>query len=191
MPTKAHLRELCLARRARLTPADRCRMSAMIAKHVSAMPAFLDSRTVMLYMALPQEVQTEALLAECHRRAKRVAVPVVRRHGLLAAELRPGQAELKPGRFGILEPAAGTAVISPDDIDCVLVPGIAFDGRGARLGFGKGYYDRFLCQLPAATHLCGLAFALQIVERVPDMPHDVRMQWLVTERGVRRCNDNS
>ena len=165
-------------------------MSAVIAMHVSAMPAFLDSETVMLYLALPQEVQTEILLAECHRKAKRVAVPIVTQHGLLAAQLGPGQVKLKPGRFGILEPANGTTVISPNDIDCVLVPGVAFDNRGARLGFGKGYYDRFLCRLPAATHVCGLAFSLQIIERVPDLPHDVRMQWLVTDRGVRRCEDN-
>ena len=191
MPTKAQLRELCLARRARLTPTDRCRMSAVVARHVSAMPAFLDSQTVMLYLALPQEVQTADLLAECHRKSKRVAIPVVAQHGLLAAQLQPGQPKLKPGPFGILEPANGTTIISPDDIDCVLVPGVAFDGRGARLGFGRGYYDRFLCRLPAAAHVCGLAFSLQIVERVPDMQHDVRMQSLVTEQGVRRCEDNS
>ena len=191
MPTKARLRELCLARRARLTPTDRCRMSAVIAGHASAMPAFLESQTVMLYLALPQEVQTKALLAECHRKAKRVAIPVVTPHGLYAAQLRPGQVKLEPGPFGVLEPTTGAAIISPDDIDCVLVPGVAFDGRGARLGFGKGYYDRFLCRLPATAHVCGLAFSLQIVERVPDMPHDVRMQWLVTDQGVRRCEDNA
>ena len=191
MPTKAQLRELCLARRAHLTPAERGRMSAVIAGHVSAMPAFLHSRTVMLYLALPQEVQTEVLLEECHRKLKRIAVPVVTRHGLLAAQLRPGQDRLKPGRFGVREPAAATTVIPPGDIDFVLVPGIAFDGRGARLGFGKGYYDRYLCRLPAAVHVCGLAFALQIVERVPDLPHDIRMKWLVTEQGVQRCQDDS
>ena len=190
MPTKAGLRELCLARRAHLTPSDRCRMSADIAGHVSAMPAFQDSRTIMLYLALPQEVQTETLLAECHRMTKRIATPVVTRHGLLAAQLRP-EAKLEPGPFGILEPAGGATIISPDEIDCVLVPGVAFDRRGARLGFGKGYYDRFLCRLPAPTHVCGLAFSTQIVERVPDMPHDVRMHWLVTERGVWSCADNS
>ena len=70
-----------------------------------------------------------------------------------------------------------------------MVPGIAFDRRGRRLGFGKGYYDRFLCRLPATTHVCGLAFSLQIVHHVPDMPHDVRMQSLVTEQGVLICED--
>ena len=189
MLTKAQLRDLCLARRAALTAAERCRMSAAIAGHAGAMPAFRDSRTVMLYMALPQEVQTAAILAEGRRQGKRMAVPVVKPYGLAAAELPAGELQFQPGPFGIPEPAVGAAVLSPEDINCVLVPGVAFDRRGARLGFGKGYYDRFLCRLPAATHVCGLAFSLQIVDHVSDMPHDVRMQSLVTEQGVLICDD--
>ena len=143
----------------------------------------------MLYMALPQEVQTAAILAAGRRQGKRMAVPVVKPYGLVAAELPAGELQFQPGPFGVPEPAVGTAFISPEDIDCVLVPGIAFDHRGARLGFGKGYYDRFLCRLPATAHVCGLAFSLQIVDHVPDMPHDVRMQSLVTEQGVLICDD--
>ena len=189
MLAKARLRDLCLARRAALTAAERRRMSAAIAEHVCAMPGFRDRRTIMLYLALPQEVQTEAILAESRRQGKRVTVPVVKPHGLVAAALPAGQPQLLPGPFGILEPAAGTAIVPPEDIDCVLVPGIAFDRRGARLGFGKGYYDRFLRRLPATTQVCGLAFSLQIVEHVPALPHDVRMQSLGTEGGVLRCAD--
>ena len=116
-------------------------------------------------------------------------VPVVKPSGLVAAELPAGQLQFQPGPFGIPEPAVSTGAISPEEIDCVMVPGIAFDRRGTRLGFGKGYYDRFLCQLPATTHVCGLAFSLQIVEHIPNMPHDVRMQSLVTEQGVLFCGD--
>ena len=165
-------------------------MNATIARHVCAMPAFQDSQTVMLYMALPQEVQTAAILAESRAQGKRVTVPVVKPFGLVAAELPAGQLQFQPGPFGIPEPVVSTAAIPPEDIDCVMVPGIAFDRRGTRLGFGKGYYDRFLCRLPATTHVCGLAFSLQIVEHVPNMPHDVRMQSLVTEQGVLLCGDS-
>ncbi len=189
MLTKAQLRESCLARRAALTTAKRRQMSAAIAKHVCAMPAFQDSQTVMLYMALPQEAQTAAILAESRYQGKRVTVPVVKPCGLVAAELPTGQLQFQPGPFDIPEPAVSTAIIPPEDINCVMVPGIAFDRRGARLGFGKGYYDRFLCQLPATTHVCGLAFSVQIVQHVPDLPHDVRMQSLVTDQGVLLCED--
>ena len=189
MLTKAQLRESCLARRAALTTAKRRQMSAAIAEHVCALPAFQDSQTVMLYMALPQEAQTAAILAESRYQGKRVTVPVVKPCGLVAAELPTGQLQFQPGPFDIPEPAVSTAIIPPEDINCVMVPGIAFDRRGARLGFGKGYYDRFLCRLPATTHVCGLAFSVQIVQHVPDLPHDVRMQSLVTEQGVLLCED--
>ncbi len=189
MLTKAQLRKSCLARRAALTTARRRQMSAAIAKHVCAMPAFQDSQTVMLYMALPQEAQTAAILAESRYQGKRVTVPVVKPCGLVAAELPTGQLQFQPGPFDIPEPAVSTAIIPPEDINCVMVPGLAFDRRGARLGFGKGYYDRFLCRLPATTHVCGLAFSVQIVQHVPDLPHDVRMQSLVTEQGVLLCED--
>jgi 5-formyltetrahydrofolate cyclo-ligase len=189
MLTKAQLRESCLARRAALTTAKRRQMSAAIAEHVCAMPAFQDSQTVMLYMALPQEAQTAAILAESRYQGKRVTVPVVKPCGLVAAELPTGQLQFQPGPFDIPEPAVSTAIIPPEDINCVMVPGIAFDRRGARLGFGKGYYDRFLCRLPATTYVCGLAFSVQIVQHVPDLPHDVRMQSLVTEQGVLLCED--
>lgn len=189
MLTKSQLREWCLTRRAALTAVERRQMNAAIAKYVCAMPAFQDSQTVMLYMALPQEVQTAAILAESRRQGKRVTVPVVKPSGLVAAELPADQLQFQPGPFGIPEPAVSTAAIPPENIDCVMVPGIAFDRRGTRLGFGKGYYDRFLCRLPATTHVCGLAFSLQIVEHVPNLPHDVRMQSLVTEQGILLCGD--
>ena len=189
MLTKAQLREMYLARRAALTVTERRQMSAAIVKHACAMPAFRHGRTVMIYMALPQEVQTAVLLAESRYQGKRVTVPVVKPHGLVAAELPAGRFQFQPGPFGIPEPAVSTAIISPEDINCVMVPGIAFDRRGTRLGFGKGYYDRFLCRLPATTHVCGLAFSLQIVQHVPDLPHDIRMQSLVTEQGILLCED--
>ncbi len=167
--------------------AERRQMSAAIAKHICDMPAFRDSQTVMLYMALPQEVHTAAILAESRHQGKRVTVPVVKPCGLVTAALPTGQLQFQTGPFGIPEPAVSTGIISPEDIHCVMVPGIAFDRRGTRLGFGKGYYDRFLCRLPVTTHVCGLAFSLQIVQHVPDLPHDVRMQSLVTEQGVLLC----
>jgi 5-formyltetrahydrofolate cyclo-ligase len=68
-----------------------------------------------------------------------------------------------------------------------VVPGIAFDVHGGRLGFGKGYYDRFLAQLPATTYRCGLAFSIQMVPCVPHAAHDVRMHGMVTEQGFIPC----
>jgi 5-formyltetrahydrofolate cyclo-ligase len=187
MHTKAELREHLLAQRAMLTPAEIEQHSAVIAAYVCALPAFCVSHTVMVYMALPQEVQTRQIITQAHQSQKRVAVPVIRGQSLVAVVLSETSTPLRRGRFGILEPCGTPRVIHPQEIGCIAVPGIAFDARGGRLGFGKGYYDRFLRQLPATTYRCGLAFGIQVVPCVPQALHDVCMHGIVTEQGCIPC----
>ena len=187
MRAKAELRRHLLAQRAMLTPAEIEQHSAVIAAYVCALPAFCASRTVMVYMALPQEVQTMQIITRARQSQKRVAVPVIRGQELVAVALSEAPAPLRRGRFGILEPCGTQRVIHPQEIGCIAVPGIVFDARGGRLGFGKGYYDRFLRQLPVTTYRCGLAFSIQVVPCVPQAPHDVCMHGIVTEQGCIPC----
>ena len=187
MLTKAELRRHLLAQRAMLTPAEIAQHSTVIAAYVCALPAFCVSHTVMVYMALPQEVQTMPIITQARQAQKCVAVPVIRGQDLVAVALSETPTELRRGRFGILEPCGTLCVIHPQEIGCIVVPGIAFDARGGRLGFGKGYYDRFLGQLPATTYRCGLAFGIQVVSCVPQAPHDVCMHGIVTEQGCIPC----
>jgi 5-formyltetrahydrofolate cyclo-ligase len=187
MLTKASMRQCLLRRRATLTRTEIQQKSAVIATYVYAMPAFCTSRVVMVYMALPKEVQTTMIIAEARRRQQRIAVPVVRDNNLIAVELPLQATRLQRGAHGIFEPSDITGVVPLASIDCVLTPGVAFDRCGGRLGFGQGYYDRFLCQLPATTYLCGLAFSIQVVPCVPRMLHDICMQMLATEQGLIPC----
>ena len=187
MSTKAELRRHLLAQRAVLTLVEIEHKSAIIAEYVCALPAFHVSHTVMMYMALPQEVQTTQIIAQARQLQKRIAVPVVRGDYLRAVELSDDPAQLRRGRFGILEPWGTENVIQPQEIGYIAVPGIAFDARGGRLGFGKGYYDRFLGQLPATTYRCGLAFGIQVVSCVPQGSHDLRMHSIITEQGYIPC----
>jgi 5-formyltetrahydrofolate cyclo-ligase len=187
MLTKAELRRHLLAQRAMLTPADIEQHSTVIAAYVCTLPAFRISQTIMVYMALPQEVQTMPIITQAHQLQKRVAVPVVRGQDLIAVALSETSMPLQHGRFGILEPCGALCVIRPQEIGCIVVPGIAFDSCGGRLGFGKGYYDRFLRQLPATTYRCGLAFGIQVVPCVPQAPHDICMHGIVTEQGCIPC----
>jgi 5-formyltetrahydrofolate cyclo-ligase len=187
MLTKAALRRHLLAQRAMLAPAEIARHSTAIAAYVCALPAFCASQTVMVYMALPQEVQTMQIITQARQAQKRVAVPVVRAQDLVAVALSEGPTQLRRGRFGILEPSGTPRIIHPQEIGCIVVPGVAFDTRGGRLGFGKGYYDRFLGQLPATTYRCGLAFGIQVVPCVPQAPHDICMHGIVTEQGGIPC----
>ena len=187
MLTKAELRQRLLAQRAMLTPAEIEQHSAVIATYVCALPAFCVSHTVMVYMALPQEVQTMQIITQARQLQKRVAVPVIRGQALVAVALNEAPMQLRRGRFGILEPRGTQCVIHPQEIGCIAVPGIAFDARGGRLGFGKGYYDRFLKQLSATTYTYGLAFGIQVVPCVPQAPHDICMHGIVTEQGCIPC----
>ena len=187
MLTKAELRRRLLAQRATLTLAEIEHKSTIIAAYVCALPAFRVSHTIMVYMALPQEVQTIQIIAQARQLHKCVTVPVVRGDHLIAVELSGDLEQLRRGRFGILEPYGSQRVIHPQEIGCITVPGVAFDSRGGRLGFGKGYYDRFLGQLPATTYRCGLAFGIQVVPCVPQGSHDICMHGIVTEQGYIPC----
>ena len=187
MLTKAELRRRLLAQRATLTLAEIEHKSTLIAAYVCALPAFCVSHTVMVYMALPQEVQTMQIITQARQLQKRVAVPVVCGDSLRAVEFSDDPAQFRRSRFGILEPYGTQSVIHPQEIGCIAVPGVAFDLRGGRLGFGKGYYDRFLGQLPATTYRCGLAFGIQMVPCVPQGSHDICMHGIVTEQGYIPC----
>lgn len=181
---KRRLRRLLKARRSALPEAERHRYSALITAHVCDLPMYRTSHTVMLYMALSHEVETAALIAHARHHHKRVIVPVVTPDGLLAVACPTETSHFRPGPFGILEPRDLSAVVPPTEIDIVFVPGVGFDTHGMRLGYGGGYYDRFLRLLSADAHFGGLAFHTQIVPSIPRLPHDIRMLFVVTEQGL-------
>jgi 5-formyltetrahydrofolate cyclo-ligase len=176
-----------MKRRALLSPAQIGLYSAAITAQVCSMPAFSASQTVMAYIALPQEVQTADLIEYARRHHKRVVVPVVTAQGLLAVECPSQPRDFRRGAYGILEPRDRSAIVPPAEIAWVLVPGVGFDPEGNRLGYGAGYYDRFLNELPATAVYGGIAFHLQMVSHIPSLSHDVPMQFVVTEQGWQSC----
>jgi 5-formyltetrahydrofolate cyclo-ligase len=184
---KVQLRRRLLAHRAALSKVEICQKSAAIAAHVCGMSRFQTSQTLMVYMALPYEVQTGAIVAAARQRQKRVVMPMIRDRQLVVVDCPAEMAQLRPGPYGILEPYGTYTVVQPEEIDCVLVPGVGFDTHGGRLGFGQGYYDRFLRQLPCTASYGGLAFSIQMVPHVPRLWHDVCVHFLVTEQGVQPC----
>jgi 5-formyltetrahydrofolate cyclo-ligase len=188
---KTRLRRRIMAQRSGLPRAEIQRKSLAIAAHVRAVVTFCAGQTVMVYLALPYEVQTGPLISEARRRATRIVVPVVRGAELVVVEFPDDCSRLRRGAYGILEPLGTAPTVQPEEIHCILVPGIAFDRQGGRLGYGKGYYDRFLPQVPTTTRWYGLAFALQVVPCVPQMPHDIRMHGVITERGMIPCRMRS
>lgn len=183
---RAQLRRAVLGRRLAL-PADRvAELSARVRAHLVSHPVWRASRVVLAYASFRQEVDTFPLLAEALARGKELVLPRVDRasRSLDLLRVKDLETDLRPGYQGILEPdPARCAPTDPHLIDLVLVPGVVFDRRGFRLGYGGGYYDRLLGSLPRAVRV-GLAFSLQVVEEIPVLPHDLPVDILVTEDGI-------
>jgi 5-formyltetrahydrofolate cyclo-ligase len=188
---KRALRREVRARLRAMSLEARTHASAEIRERLLKSPQFREARTLHCYMSLPLEVDTAPLLRAAFEGGKRVYVPfqIPERDRLGVAAWTPGL-NMAPGPLGILEPGAEHRLQElPEPIDLVLVPGLAFDRKGNRLGRGKGYYDRFLASLPprpvtdpaSRTALVALAFAHQVVPEVPRDPWDVPVSHILTE----------
>lgn len=187
---KRSLRRAALARRERLAAAERLERGGLIAEALMRLSEFERARTVMLYASIGSEVPTGELVAKCAALGKRIVLPAARPGGRLVPALVHDVGQLVPGSFGIPEPVVErTGSIEPAEIDLVIVPGVAFCRRGYRLGYGGGYYDRFLEQLPQDIPRIALAFSVQIQECLEHEPHDIPVDKIVTEDGALACHD--
>lgn len=181
---KARVRPALLRRLKQQKEDDRRRRSRAIWRKVARLTAFRLARTVCCYVAQPYEVETRPMIEAMLTQGKRVVVPVVRPRAkrLVCAEVRDPSAELAPGAFGVLEPRPGARrPVPPQALDLVLVPGLAFDRQGHRLGHGHGYFDRFLARLPGRTPTVGLAFRFQVLARLPVTAHDRAVHTVLTD----------
>lgn len=158
---------------------ERARLSAQVCDRARRLLAGTGADTVMVYVSFRSEVETAALIAELCR-THRVAAPRVAAAGRMDAMLL-GDRPLVRSRLGIMEPPATAALVEPAAIDAVLVPGLSFDADGYRLGYGGGYYDRFLARCARALRI-GLAFEAQMVESVRPHARDQPLDHVVTER---------
>lgn len=183
MPKKS-IREEILNRRKGITAASCLSMSFDLQDRFLSSPEFRNADLVALYSPIFNEVFTEKVAAASRLAAKRIAYPRVLGDTLEFVELKEGES-LKPGAYGILEPP-GESPLLLRDIDLVVIPGVAFDLSGRRLGYGKGYYDRAVVSRSKHTRLVGFSFELQVVEHLPEDPHDVRIDLLFTEERVIR-----
>jgi 5-formyltetrahydrofolate cyclo-ligase len=178
---KAALRDRLTASRAALPPEARAAASLAIASRLAALPAWRAASTVALHAPLGAEVDTAPLARLALTEGKRIAWP-----RLAAGEREMTFAccapeELVPGPARALEPPASAPPLPPTAVDLVVVPGIAFDASGGRLGRGRGHYDATLARLRPGAARIGLAFDAQVVTRVPCEAHDVPLDAVITE----------
>ncbi len=181
---KTELRHLALDRRRGIDAGTRQRAGECLASLlVPSHPALSSARVVAGYLSLPDEIPPEPLMAALHGTGRIVVVPAWDAEARTYRFRRwsPG-APLRVGPMRVREPADGEIV--PDrDVDVALVPGLAFDRHGRRLGFGGGWYDRMLARCRPGAVFCALAFEEQLVPKVPAEPHDIRMHWIATPKG--------
>ncbi len=177
---KASLREKIRVRVKTIPAAERAADSTLLCARLREQPVWSAARFVLLFAPLPDEPDLWPLLNEAIAAGKTVALPafVPGTNGYLARQIIDPARDLVAGRFGIREPLPTCPAVSLNRLDLVLVPGIAFDVRGGRLGRGRGFYDRLLADVRGPK--CGVAFEEQIVEAVPVGPLDIRLNCILT-----------
>ncbi len=175
MLTKAQIRSKIIFRFNTQKEDTRDRKSKRILEKLFRQKVFKKAKIVMFYIAFDGEVNTEEMIREAKKLGKIVTVPVCRRNRItLMPCILDDNARLEKGPYGVPEPAAQRP-IPLKDVDLIVVPGIAFDKKGNRLGRGKGCYDRFLKKLPRQITSIGLAFSFQILPSIPARTHDVKV----------------
>jgi 5-formyltetrahydrofolate cyclo-ligase len=178
--------QLRLARTS-LGGAARAELSRRITEHVLALPAWQEAKTVMLYLSLPEEVDTEALIQEALDRGKRLCVPRIQRDGTMEAvhvESLAGVA-MAGLKIAVRQPIVGLGTeLDPAEIDLNLAPCVGVDRTGMRLGLGGGHYDRFLAAARPDALALGLIFSCQLVDTLPCDERDRRLSGYVTEEGL-------
>jgi len=181
--TKDELRQKMRERRLALDPLEASRLAAVAAPHLLALPQLAHARRVALYAPVRGEIDTRPLYVALAARGIACAYPRITAEAELAfADASPDQ--LVADRLGIPAPTGDSPPIAVGDIDLFVVPGLAFDHAGERLGWGRGYYDRTLAGAPSAVRV-GYAFDFQIVPAVPIHADDEHMDVVVTETGAR------
>ena len=165
------------------TDAQRLRKSSLIKNKLFKLAEFKRAQSVMFYVAQEREVETRLMIVEAQNFGKKVLVPVIlmREKRIVASLIDDLTNELSPGPYGILQPKRQyLREVSPENIDLVVIPGLAFDQQGHRLGRGGGYYDKFLRRLPLNIPRIGLAFDFQVLEDLPALSHDISVTKVIS-----------
>lgn len=185
---KKFLRQEFLAKRAAISITERDRISHELIKKFLATEIYRTSKILMAYASMPDELQLNELFAACFADKKILAIPLIIGKGEMLAVEVPNFDALEVGEYNILTVKRELRkFIAPAQIDCVIVPGAAFDVHGGRLGMGGGYYDRFLPLAVNAVKIA-LAYDFQLVDSLPLETHDAKIDAiLTTERSV--CNE--
>ncbi len=181
---KRALRRRVRAVRDALSSEERARRSEAVATNLFALPEVSGASTVMAFWSFGSEIDTQPIIRRLADEGRRVALPRVERHQMLAVTYRPGD-PVTEASFGAMEPTDGE-VVPPEALDVVIAPGLAFDRLGYRVGYGGGFYDRLLRRTRPDAVKVGVCFAVQVVDEVPHRRGDWHVDLVVTDEGAFR-----
>jgi 5-formyltetrahydrofolate cyclo-ligase len=181
------LRKQILGARDLMSVSERYEKSRSAIKNFWNLPEIKNWSTLFIYVNFRSELETLELINRCLSRGKRVAVPLVDAStvSMIPLLIKDPEKDLVPGYYDIPEPDPHKSVrVAAREIDAAVIPGSVFDIHGGRLGYGGGYYDRFLVNDAPQARRIGLAFEMQVVEDVPVQPHDQPLDILITEKRI-------
>ena len=182
---KKDLRKLILQKRRKLSQTIVHRQSDLVFEQLISLPVYKKAKCIMFYAALPDEVQTDKMIRYALNDGKQICIPYIHdKNGLMDAVFVFDVDQLSKGDFGILTiNSLKVEFANPLDIDLMIIPGVAFDTAGHRLGMGAAFYDRFITRAKQ-TFCLGIAFDCQIVNKVPIEEHDCSMDAILTASGL-------
>lgn len=185
--TKKELRQQLRQILAALSPEELHDRSLQACDHLIKSREYLRAEIIMVFLSLPNEIDTTPIVLHAWRDRKRVLAPKVswEQRRMLPIEIRSLSDDVSESPLGLREPSVGVP-IPVGAIDLVIVPGLGFDVHGNRIGRGRGFYDRFLAHRDWRGVACGLALHEQLVDEVPTSEHDMRVNMLVTDAGIHR-----
>lgn len=184
---KKNIRKKMLDTRKQISAEEIDKLSEIIIDSLTKLSIYRESKNVMLYLSFGNEVDSYRLIERCHRDGKKTIVPVCKKEGvrIIPSELIDVEEELKQSKFGYMEPKE--EFIRPldlEEIDIIIIPGISFDKRCYRIGYGAGYYDRFLAKSNYRIPTIGVAFDFQIIDNVPVEDFDIPLDYIITEKRI-------
>ena len=184
---KKALRKRYLAARAALLPDEKREIDRSITENVRNSALYRDAACIFCYVSTAEEIDTRAILEAALRDGKTVCVPLCGKGGSMSARSITALSDLRAGHYGIPEPSDTAEEIAPEDIDLVLAPALACSRNGYRLGYGGGYYDRFLARTQAVC--AALCASRRLVNELPHEDFDRRCHYIITEREVLHTDE--
>ena len=186
---KSELRKSILANRNNQSKQEIKEKSSLIKKRLFQIEEYQHAHTVLFYVSFGSEVDTHEMITQSINQRKQVIIPKTdtKNNNLFLYEYTSIH-DLRPGTYGVLEPYSNLSnCISCNEVELVIVPGVVFDVKGNRIGYGKGYYDSLLSTMKLIKKI-GLAFELQIIDEIPAEKHDIKLDSIITEQRIITFN---